>query len=138
MKIKQALRGLMSHKEYEANLAGMNIFFGAIIGVVMADVRGINGFDYAIMLLMAASFVVTLLYITASKSRVTYAFAAGAILAIGWYYAFNGGFMEGLDPEWLKNRLLPTGSVWYLMILLIEFMPRGLSDDDTQSPTARG
>ena len=27
----------MSHREYKANLSGMNIFFGAILGVVMAE-----------------------------------------------------------------------------------------------------
>ena len=128
MKIIEAFRSWMSHEEYEANLAGMNIFFGAIIGVVMADVKGVDGFEYAFMLLIAASFVVTLLYISASKKRLTYAIAAGSILAIAWYEAFHGGFMDELDPEWLKNRLLPTGSVWYFMIVLIEFVPSGKKD----------
>lgn len=129
MKIRDTLRKLMSHQEYEANLAGMNIFFGAIIGVVMADVKGVEAGDYALMLLMAASFVVTLLYISASKARVFYAFTAGLLLAIGWYHAFTGSVPEALDANWLKNRLLPAGSVWYFMIILIEFMPRGQKEE---------
>lgn len=129
MKIRDTLRKLMSHQEYEANLAGMNIFFGAIIGVVMADVKGVEAGDYALMLLMAASFVVTLLYISASKARVFYAFTAGLLLAIGWHHAFTGSVPEALDANWLKNRLLPAGSVWYFMIMLIEFMPRGQKEE---------
>jgi len=123
--LKSKVRSLMTHNEYKANKSGMNIFFGAIIGVVMADVQGLAAHEYALVLLMTASFVVILLYISASKHRIIYALYALGILCFTWWLAFQDTQMLNLDVHWLRNRLLPALSVWWFMITCIEFMPRG-------------
>lgn len=73
MAAKIRLNGLkMTEREYRANLSGLNIFFGAVLGFVLAGTERMSPLGFALLLTLTASVVVTILYITASKHRLTY------------------------------------------------------------------
>ena len=129
MSLKEAARALMSHKEYEANMAGINIVFGAMVGVVMGNVNEMGAFDYSILLALVASFVITLLYISASKHRIFYAGTAAALLVSSWFSAAEIEALLNIDPDLFEQRLLPVATVWFLMVSGIEFSPRGKPED---------
>ena len=129
MNLKEAARKIMSHKEYEANMAGINIVFGAMVGVVMGNVNEMEPLDYSIFLALVASFVINLLYISASKHRITYACMGAALLAIAWLLAADIETKFNIDPDLFEKRLLPVATVWFLMVSGIEFLPRGKPED---------
>ena len=120
----------MSTSEYEANKNGLNIFFGAIIGVVMAGVEDLTAFEFGMLLMIAGGFVVSLLYIGASRRRIMYAVYAAVMLAGGWWMAVQGADLLSLTREWLITRMLPAFTVWYVMVLVVEFAPR----EKTEAP----
>jgi len=130
MKLKIAAPLKMSHKEYQANLTGLNIVFGAMVGVVMGGVQDMAAFDYSLFLALVASFVITLLYISASKRRIAYALLAGGILLLAWTNLGLTEDMLEIDPELMEQRLLPVATVWFLFTIFVEFMPRGKPDPD--------
>jgi len=113
MKMKIRNFALMTHDEYKANISGLNIFFGAILGVVMADVSVSSALQYSLLLAIIASYIIMLLYVSASKHRLRYAVLSTAALLYAWF-----------------KILL---SVWLILIIVIEFSPRGSpesSDDE--------
>ena len=114
----------ISHREYKANLSGMNIFFGAILGVVMAEYESSSPRDYIAALLLSAALVVNILYISSSKRRIFYALMAASIIGFLWVAAFLDEIPFDFDATWLMNRYLPAMSVWFGMTLFIEFTPR--------------
>ena len=59
--------------EYRANLNGLNTFFGAVIGCVLADVTTRNPLQFAQVLLVTSGVVVGILYVSASGRRWWYA-----------------------------------------------------------------
>lgn len=117
----------MTYSEYKANISGINIFFGAIIGVVMAELSLQSPITYSLLLIQVASFIVLVLYISASKHRLYYFFFSVSILLVTWIKVSNRDEFYGIDVVWLENRLLPTLSVWLFMIASIEFFPRDVS-----------
>lgn len=114
----------MSAGEYRANLEGLNIFFGAILGVVMTDIGDVAPLTYAIVLTLIASFVVTIIYISASAKRRTYAAYAAIALWALWSAAHRFGTPYGLDAAHVDKRVVPTLAVWLAMTILVEFAPR--------------
>lgn len=119
----------MTHEEYKANISGLNIFFGAIIGVVMADIETSSTLEYSLILVMLASFIVMLLYISASKHRLFYAAFSAGVLLFAWFEVYLGNGFQNIDLTWLQHKLLPTLSVWFAMIISIEFVPRSAPND---------
>ena len=132
MKIRDAARKLMSHKEYEANLAGLNIVFGAMVGVVMGGIRDMGALDYSIFLILVASFVITLLYISASQQRLLYASIAGILLLLAWTNTAAAEAHFSIDPNLMEQRLLPVATVWFLFTIFVEFIPRGKPEPDSE------
>lgn len=118
----------MSDKEYKANLSGMNIFFGAIIGVVMASYESSSPLLYIAVLMFSASLVIIMLYISASKRRIVYSTMAMLLVGYLWFLALSDSYFFDFDPTWLKSKYLPTMSAWLAMILFIEFTPRERPD----------
>lgn len=114
----------MTQAEYAANKSGLNIFFGAIIGVIMADVDSLNAFQYSTMLMSTAGLVVTLLYIGASRRPVLYALLAGAILAAVFFMANRSDSYLGVPAQWIFDRYLPVFGVWLTVLILVELAPR--------------
>ena len=119
------LTGLrMTHREYRANLDGLNIFFGAVLGFVLAGAEALGTVAFSVLLLMTASMVVTILYISSSDKRLTY--AVFAIIAVAVLPRVFDGFFPGLQV--LPRNLQPTLAVWVGMTILVEFLPRGAPD----------
>ena len=114
----------VSHNEYNANLNRMNIFFGAVLGVVMGGASDQNGFQYGALLAFLARFVVTIMYISASKQRMTYSLYALGMLGALWAIVFLDDTFFGIQYDWFVSRLLPPLLVWTLMTMLIEFGAR--------------
>lgn len=109
----------MTHNEYRANITGLNIFFGAVLGVVMAGAEALTTRGFAILLLLTAGIVISILYISASRRRIVYAVLAGILVAVlPTIFAILS--LGGALPA----KLQPTLAVWALMMAVIEFVPR--------------
>lgn len=97
--------------EYRANLTGMNTFFGAVIGFVLADVTTRDLVEFAALLVFTASIVVGILYVSASTMR-------------WWYAIFNLVVIWQLprvfDEVGDLGRLQVTLATWTLMTAGIE------------------
>jgi hypothetical protein len=114
----------MTHGEYAANKSGLNIFFGAIIGVIMADVESLGAAQYSILLVATASLVVTLLFIGASRRPLIY-FLVAAFFLFSVYGSMERYESElGVSAQWIANRYLPVFAVWLGMLAVVEFAPR--------------
>ncbi|HVF82661.1 MAG TPA: hypothetical protein VM913_00625 [Sphingomicrobium sp.] len=102
----------VTEEEYRANLTGMNTFFGAVIGFVLADVTTSDLAGFAQLLVLTAAIVIGILYISASPRR--------------WLYgAFNLLFIYALPvvlDEGAGNagRLQITLATWTLMTIGVE------------------
>jgi UDP-N-acetylmuramyl pentapeptide phosphotransferase/UDP-N-acetylglucosamine-1-phosphate transferase len=117
--------GRMSHGEYNANLNGLGIFFGAVLGFVMASTENLTNKDYVLVLFTTAAMVITILYISSSRHRIAY-----SILALGFIAALP--YILGLlvsPGAQLPPKLQPTLAVWLVMTLIVEFNPRDRDAD---------
>lgn len=111
--------GRMTHSEYRANLNGLNIFFGAVLGVVLAGTETLGQKDFAMTLFISATLVITILYVSSSPHRIGYALLAGIFIA---------GLPRLLqlltDGAPVPPHLQPTMAVWLGITLMAEFLPR--------------
>jgi len=114
------LVGRMSHGEYNANLSGLGIFFGAVLGFVMATTENLSTKDYVLVLFTTASMVITILYVSSSRHRIAYSILAFALIAALPYVL---GTMVSPGAQ-LPPKLQPTLAVWLAMALIAEFNPR--------------
>lgn len=123
----------MTPGEYRANIEGLNLFFGAVLGVVLARTDTLGAVDFAITLAMTAGLVITLLYVSSSPYRRTY-----AVLGLAMVLVVPEILMTLLsDPTGVPRHLQPTLLVWLGFIILVEFAPRKAEDapaDTAQSP----
>lgn len=112
--------GRMSAGEYSANLNGLNMFFGAVLGFVLAGTEKLNAWQFGLLLASLASIVITVLYITSSKQRLMY-----ALLAL----VYAATFPEVMEfmlraKDVVPDKIRPTLLVWVVMTILIEFWSR--------------
>lgn len=112
--------GRMSTGEYQANLNGMNMFFGAVLGFVLSGTEKLNAWQFGVMLMSLAGIVITVLYISSSKHRLAY-----ALLAV--FYAAT--FPEAMDlilrsHDIVPDKVRPTLLVWIVMTISVEFWAR--------------
>jgi hypothetical protein len=120
----------INEDEYRANLAGMNTFFGAVLGFVLADVQTDSMFRFANVLIVTAGTVISILYISASPKR--------------WWYALLTFFFIWFLPRLLREeagdlgRLQVTLAVWTGMTLFVEALwalqKRGEAKDIVPEP----
>jgi len=110
----------MTHAEYLTNLNGLGIFFGAVLGFVMASTETLGTRDYMVVLFMAALMVIAILYVSLSRHRIIYSLQAIAMVAA---LPFVLRAIVSAEAQ-LPSQLQPTLAVWLAMALLIEFMPR--------------
>ena len=68
--------GRLSVGEYQANLNGLNMFFGAVLGFVLTGTEALNSWQFGQILMLLAGAVVSILYISSSKNRVVYSILA--------------------------------------------------------------
>lgn len=116
---------LVTENEYRANLAGMNTFFGAVLGFVIADVEVASNQDFAAFLTFSAAVVISILYISASHHRWLY-----AALTVAFVAGFPLFMPDGID---VPARLQITLGVWTLMTVLLESLPRKADPDPASS-----
>jgi hypothetical protein len=116
----------MTEREYRANIDGLNIFFGAVLGFVLAGSESLDNFWFGVLLAGTAGIVVSILYITASEHRIAY---SGMALALT---ASMGSWLEDLLPgtNSIPPKLQPCLLVWALLTMSVEFLPRDEAEAD--------
>ncbi len=128
MKLRVPKAFVTSESEYRANHAGLNTFFGAVLGFVMAGTERLDAVEFAFVLTLVSGAVISILYVSASKQRLAYSLLTLAIIAT---------LPKVVDPmldvgEHLPDKLQPTLFVWTLLSVLIEYAPR--RPDDPPEP----
>ena len=124
-------KGLVAtESEYRANHAGLNTFFGAVLGFVMAGTERLDAIEFAYVLLMVSAVVISVLYVSASSYKFTY-----AVLTIVLILLLPRIVGAALDPgEHLPDKLQPTLLVWTLLSILVEYFPRRPDDPPATEP----
>ena len=116
----------MTEREYRANIDGLNIFFGAVLGFVLAGSETLTNVWFGVLLAVTAGIVISILYITASAQRVAYSILA--LVLIGSMSAWLEDFLPGTRS--IPEKLQPCLLVWALMTIMVEFLPRDKADAD--------
>jgi hypothetical protein len=102
----------VTEEEYRANLTGMNTFFGAVLGFVLADAETESLIGFARLLFLSATVVISILYVSASNHR--------------WLYAGMTMLMILALPRLLDDsarglgRLQVTLALWLLLTVAVE------------------
>ncbi|MGY1426149.1 hypothetical protein [Lysobacter sp. A289] len=112
--------GRLSIGEYKANLNGLNMFFGAVLGFVLSGTENLDSWQFGQILMLLAGAVVFILYISSSKHRVVY-----SICALAMSLAFPELVEFALQSEGLvPDKIRPTLLVWTVMTIIVEFWGR--------------
>lgn len=111
----------ITESEYRANMSGLNIFFGAVLGFVITGAERLAPLSFAILLVLCAGIVVSILYISAARRPIFYILFSAVLIAV---------LPRICDPlfasdEELPAKLQPALAVWAAMIGFIELLPRG-------------
>ena len=119
----------MSEREYRANLDGMNIFFGAVLGIVLGGTEAMAPLKFAGLLAMSAGMVVSILYISSSRHRLAYAAVAVILIAL-----LPRLLSDMFEPGEVSAHLQPTLAVWVAMVIGVEFVPREAPEPAVSPP----
>ena len=131
MKLRLPKLLMPTESEIGANHAGMNMFFGAVLGIVMAGTERLDSLEFAYVLFMVSGIVISILYVSASHQKIVY-----SLLAIALILVLPRVVHPLLEPnEFLPEKLQPTLLVWTLMAILVEFLPRR-PDEQPTPPTS--
>ena len=116
-----------TESEIAANHAGMNTFFGAVLGFVMAGTERLDSVEFAYLLFMVSGIVISILYVSASHLKLVY-----SALTIALIFFLPKALDPLLEPdERLPEKLQPTLLVWTILTILVEFMPRRAAEPAT-------
>lgn len=111
------LTARMTPAEYRANITGLNVVFGAVLGFVLAGAEDVANYDFVFLLLVASASVVTILYLGSSEYKLFYGLLAVAIaVSLPWLLG-----EVGLPPV---PKLQPTIATWIAMVIFLEVLPR--------------
>ena len=120
----------ISEREYRANISGMNIVFGAVLGFVLAGAEGLAPIDFMIVLFVSALAAILILYLGSTEYILFY--GAGVTLLIF--------FIPSILTDQLKQNpipyLQPTLAVWAAMVALVELLPRERQNTATSQENA--
>ena len=130
MKLRMPKAFVPTESEIRANHAGMNTFFGAVLGFVMAGTERLDAIEFASVLFLVSGVVISVLYVSASPYKLAYALLTLLFIAI---------LPRLVDPildkgEHLPDKLQPTLLVWTLLSILVEFFPRRPDDPPAIEP----
>lgn len=107
----------INEREYRANLQGINIVFGAVLGFVLARIEGLPPLDFAFTLIACTTVVVLILYLASTDYLLFYTLAAaGAIMVLP-----EALTRYGIPPI---PDLQPTLAAWTVTVLVVELTPR--------------
>lgn len=130
--------GRMSKSEYQANMNGLNMFFGAVLGFVLTGAEKLNNWQFGFLLMSLAGVVITVLYISGSRHRLAYA-ALALFYAATFPEAMHFIFKGTVD---VPDKIRPTLLVWIAMTVMVEFWARekeGTPEKmETQEPVDTG
>lgn len=112
--------GKMSDGEYRANLNGINMFFGAVLGVVLAGIEKLNAYQFGFVLVTLAGIVTSIMFISGSRHRFLYALYAIAITLA------TPRLMDLIlrTKDAIPDKVVPTLLAWTLMTIVVEFWAR--------------
>ena len=130
MKLRMREALVVTESEYRANLNGLNMFFGAVLGFVIAGIERLDTIEFSWILVAVTGVVVSILYVSASKQRIAYGLTT--LMLILFLPLFAGVFLD--EGEAIPNKLQPTLAVWAILTLSIEFLPR--RPDEAHLPSA--
>jgi len=108
----------ITEHEYRANVEGINIVFGAVLGFVLVGGEGLPLIDFVGLLLISATVVVLILYLGSSEYKLFY----GVLVAVS--IAAFPFISEDLFSLAKVPKLHPTLAVWAMMIVFVELTPR--------------
>ena len=109
-----------TESEYRANHAGLNTFFGAVLGFVLAGTEQLDQMEFAFVLFAVSGIVISILYVSASTQKLAY-----ALLTLAMIYALPTIVDPLLDKgEHLPRNLQPALLVWTLLSIAVEYLPR--------------
>lgn len=111
----------ISETEYRANINGINIVFGAVLGFVLAKTEGLPPLEFMLVLIFSATVVITILYLGSTEYRLFY-----GILAVGTVFILPF-LLEAYEIPAIP-KLQPTLIAWTLMVLVVELCPRRASE----------
>jgi hypothetical protein len=114
----------MSDAEYQSMNNGINIVFGAVLGVVLTRTEDLSAADFMFVLATSAIAVSQILALGIHERRLQY--IIGAVVAIALLPLILQSL--GIPPI---PKLQPTLIVWTAMVLLVELSPRKPSAPDT-------
>ncbi|MGA9581505.1 MAG: hypothetical protein WBR13_06015 [Allosphingosinicella sp.] len=125
-RIRLSAKMRMTEREYRANIDGLNIFFGAVLGFVLAGSETLDNLWFGFLLAATAGIVVSILYITASEHRLGYSALALALVSS------MGLWLEDILPgaASIPAKLQPCLLVWALLTIGVEFLPRDKAEPD--------
>jgi hypothetical protein len=118
----------ITEEEYRANRQGLNIFFGAVLGIVMGTTENLPPRDFATALIVTGSFVVLIQYLSITGIR-RLIYAPFTLLVI----IFMPQLFDGLysDGKTFSSQIHITLMVWAGMVIVVELMPRQKSDSSS-------
>jgi uncharacterized membrane protein len=122
LRIPKAL--VATDSEYRANLSGLNTFFGAVLGFVMAGTERLSAAEFAYVLFIVSGVVISILYVHASSQKLAYSILTLVLIA-ALPYLVSSVLHEG---EALPDKLQPTLFVWALLSVIVECFPRRADD----------
>lgn len=108
----------VTQREYQANINGMNIVFGAVLGFVLAGAEGLPPADFMFVLFVSALAVILILYLGLTDYILFYGLCAGAMI---WALPLILAEQFKVNPI---PYLQPTLIVWALMVAVLELSPR--------------
>ena len=108
----------ITEREYRANIEGMNIVFGAVLGFVLVGAENVEVRDFIGLLVLSSAIVIMILYLGSSEYKLFNAGITALSIAFLPYIAID------LFDITEVPKLQPTLAIWALMVLLVETIPR--------------
>ena len=117
----------MTASEYRANLTGLNVVFGAVLGFVLAGAENLSTLDFVYLLLLSSAAVVTILYLGSSDYKLFYGAMAVVMAAtVPW-------LLEQAGVPVLP-KLQPTLATWIAMVIFLELLPQEKDGENAPPP----
>ena len=117
----------VTEREYRANIDGINIVFGAVLGFVLVGAEGLPVWDFCALPMLSASVVIMILYMGSSEYKLFYVVMTAIAVAFLPYVS------EDLFSLTKVPKLQPTLAIWAVMVLAVECMPREKPDEKTEN-----
>ncbi|MEM8725915.1 MAG: hypothetical protein AAGE86_10380 [Pseudomonadota bacterium] len=115
----------ITEREYRANIEGMNIVFGAVLGFVLVGAENVAVRDFIGLLVLSSAIVIMILYLGSSEYKLFNAVIVAVSIAFLPYVAVD------LFDITEVPKLQPTLAIWALMVLIVEMIPREIENKET-------